>query len=296
MLTIIIVAVCFFLYSRLLLLLTDSIWWQCVLMLLHYMTVSALRANGTLFWEESRVSHFARLVKWLFPVHFDAASIEQLNELAKSKRQLMFCLAPHGPLCLHAAIGFLGHVGELPKAMCQRLRLVGHWSLFMIPIVNELATAFGVIDSSRATVDMALENNQHVALIPCGMDSKIRVLIEAPVADKQTVVIHRSRAQFGFLVLAARRKALIVPVLGPDENNLYDLYGTRFGCWILTLIVGRFGVLPRQTSLVRVGKPIDTSGFASWKRADMLRLAELYYAALDELAGESHQLEFRMID
>lgn len=276
-------------------LLTDSLWLQLLLFVIYIGVVESLHSSGALFRASARTSRFAQIVKTLFPVHFDEASVQTLHNLSRSNRQLMFCLAPHGPMCLHAAVGILGHGGEMPPVLSKQLRLVAHWSLRLIPFVRELASVFGVIDSTRITVEHALQQKQHLALIPCGMQSKIRVLTETP-ASAGTVVVHRHKSQFGFLSLAARYKVVIVPVLAPDENHIYTLYGTWLSCWPLTLIVGRFGVLPWQRSYMRVGAPIYTDEFAHWKSADMRALANRYYAELAKLAGSSHNLEVRELD
>ena len=276
----------------LLMAISDS--WLVRLMILVVYVIGGEYAHrvGALRVERFRSAALARLVQWLAPTHFDAESAARLALLARQRRQVVFGIAPHGPLCLGLVIGFAGHCGQLPAQLSERLVIVGHWFIRALPFVRELASAFGIISSSRVTVDEAFERNQHLALIPCGMLSKLRCLVEKTPRDKHTVVVHRSAKRFGFIALAARNGALLVPVLAPDENRLYDLYGAHFGLWPLTLVLGRWLLLPKKKSTVRVGMPIDTLDFAN----DIPGLERAYYAALSKLAEPTHWVRFKILD
>lgn len=272
-------------------LLTDGWLAQLTLFLLYMSAVEWLHRNGRLFVPAARSAWLAWFVHRYAPVLYPRSARERLKQLAHTKRQLMFCLAPHGPLCLGMAIGFAGHCGQMPAEISDRLLIVGHWSIRLIPFVRELAAVFGIISSLRAPVDEALAAGRHLALIPCGMDSKMQSLIDAPVAPN-IIVVHRQRNRLGFLALAARHNTLVVPVLAPDENNLYSLHGTSLGLWWLTLPLGRSLLLPRRPLTLRFGLPIDPAALGG----SVERLETAYYSALSQLAAPTHLVEYRYID
>lgn len=263
---------------------------QLALFVLYMMVVETLQRNDWLFVRSARKGWLARTVQRYAPVRFSAASVKRLQSLVPLKRQLMFCLAPHGPLCLGMAIGFAGHCGQLPTDISDRLRIIGHWSIRFIPFVRELAAAFGIISSLRAPVDEALAAGDHVALIPCGMSSKVQALIDAPT-EETVVVVHRQVAKLGFLALALRHNLLVVPVLVPDEDRLYARIFASRGIWWFTVLVGQYLLLPRRPLEVRVGEPLDAKHYD-----DIARLETDYYAALVSLAAPTHRVEFRYID
>lgn len=270
---------------------TDGWLAELTLFAVYMSTVEWLQRNDRLFVRAARTGWLARLVQHYAPVRFSRASRARLQSLASLKRQLMFCLAPHGPLCLGMAIGFAGHCGQLPRTISDRLRIIGHWSIRLIPFVRELAAVFGIVSSLRAPVDETLAAGHHVALIPCGMGSKVQALVDAPT-DANVVVVHRQRTRLGFLALAVRHKLLVVPVLAPDENHLYARIGASCGLWWLTLLVGRYMLLPRRPLELRVGTPLDPAHYGG----DVARLETAYYAALASLATPTHRIEFRYID
>lgn len=245
---------------------------------------------GALRWTGARSSALAHLVQSLAPVHFDGRSSERLVDLACSRRQVVFGIAPHGPLCLGLVVGFAGHCGQVPRVLSQRLVIVGHWLIRALPFVRELASAFDIVSCARVTVDEALDRGQHLALIPCGMRSKMRCLTDA-ARDHRTIVVHRSATALGFLALAARYGTLVVPVLAPDEPRLYELWGTGLGLWPLTLVIGRYLLLPLRESTLRVGASIDTLKYA----ADIRGLERAYYDALEELAAPTHRIEYEYV-
>lgn len=265
---------------------------QTVLFLAYLVTTEYLHCQDRFVVPGARKGRLARLVQHYAPVRYTGDEQQtRLEQLARSKRQLMFCLAPHGPLCLGMAIGLAGHCGQLPAKISERLAIVGHWSIRLIPFVRELASVFGFISSARGPIDDALANGKHLALIPCGMRAKMQTLIERPVAPNVIVVYRERYGGTGFLSLAARNNLVLVPVLAPEENHLYDLYGTALGMWPLTLVVGDWLLLPRQPLSLRFGAPIDTATFAG----DIARLEAAYYAALTKLAAPTHTVEFRYI-
>lgn len=287
----VVLAASFSVMHWLLSLLADGWLAQLALFVLYMSATEWLQRSGRLFVPAARDGWLARFVHKHAPVLYPRSARERLKQLARTERQLMFCLAPHGPMCLGMAIGFAGHYGQIPVEISDRLLIVGHWSIRLIPFVRELAAAFGIISSLRAPVDEALAAGRHLALIPCGMDSKMQSLVDAPVAPN-TIVVHRQRNRLGFLALAARHNLLVVPVLAPDENNLYSLHGTSLGLWWLTLPLGRHLLLPRRTLTLRFGTPIDPAQLGH----SVERLETAYYSALSQLAVPTHRVEYRYID
>lgn len=266
-------------------------WAEKLVVFLVYMAFTEyLHRTGCLFVPGARSSWFARCLRRYVPQDYTRNAMWQLDSMARCKRQLMFCLAPHGPLCFGMVFGFAGHCKELPDAISDRLLIVGHWSIRLIPFARELSSLFGIISSSRTPIDEAIESRHHLALIPCGMQSKIQTLIEEPSAPN-TIVVHRERRRMGFLSLAARHHMLVVPVLVPEENCLYQLHGTSLRLWPLTLALGRYIFLPRCAFSLRFGEPIDPDKLGG----DIERLETAYYSALEKLAAPTHRIEFRYI-
>lgn len=263
---------------------------QLIAFALYLWLTEDLHRCGYLRVPSWRASVLARFVQRYAPVRFSADSQARLQALARDGRQLMFAVAPHGPMSLSLAIGFAGHCGDMPRCISDNLDIVGHWSIRLIPFVRELASAFGFISSAREPVEDALKAERHLALIPCGMRSKMQTLIDEP-APPDAIVMHRERERFGFLSLAQRYGMLVVPVLAPEENELYTLYGTSLGCWPLTLAIGRYVILPRKPLTLRVGEPIDAAKF----KGQIKRLEYVYYAALEELAAPTHRIVSRFL-
>lgn len=266
-------------------------WFAQLVALIPYLFLDELlHRSGYLYLPSLRTSALARFVQCFAPVRFSDDSRARLQSLAQSRRQLMFAVAPHGPMCLSLAIGFAGHCGDIPERISARLDIVAHWSIRTIPFVSGLASLFGFISSARYAVDSAIKAERHLALAPCGMQSKIQTLIEEP-APPNTIVLHRERERFGFLSLAARHGMLVVPVLAPEENELYTLYGTSLGWWPLTLAIGRYVILPHKQLTLRVGAPIDAAKF----KGSIKQLEFAYYAALEELAAPTHHIVSRFL-
>ena len=266
----------------------DELATQLALFAVYALASEFLHMHGSLFYRAARHSLLARCVQMLAPVVYTAESRAVMTGLVQSKRQIMFCVAPHGPLCLGLAVGFGGHCGQMPAELSDRLRIVAHTSVRVIPFVRELASVFGFISSSRLSVEAALRQNQHLALIPAGMASKTQTLVDRPVPPN-AIVVHRER--LGFLALAARKNMLVVPVLAPDENNLYRLYGTQLGLWPLTLVVGRLLLLPRMKLELHFGTPIDAGQF----KTNLDTLEALYHKQLRQLAPPGYRVEFRQV-
>jgi len=233
----------------------------------------------------------------LCALRLDSVSHARLAALApdlRGRRQAIFAVEPHGYACIAVALLFAGYgtAGSPRDALgadiAGRIRVVGHWIALTIPFVRELYAVFGVLNCSRASFEQALRSRQHLAVIPSGVNGKRDAVLRAPRAGVVDV-LRRPDDRLGFLSLATRFGALIVPVLALDEQSTYTALGPRWLPWPLQLVVGRCLVAPLARSApmrVAVGEPIDTAALNRHRPGAIEELAERYYDALSRLADE----------
>lgn len=243
----------------------------------HLSTVALLALFVEFGWHWLRASRLARFVgRSLMRVRVGGELLE-----LDSRRQYIFACEPHGPAALHLCFLFAAH-GDLAmhEKMARRTVVMGHWLLVLLPFVCQLFQLCGVMFSWRATVDRALDRRSHVALCPSGIAGKVDAITRS--FEPHTIVIRR-RERFGFIALAARKNAVIVPVLSPDENSaLTTIHWLCFAA----------GLTSKCDVAMRIGKPIDTCSLDSLTQTKLDKIASLYYEALVELAGDDYKIEF----
>jgi hypothetical protein len=285
---------------------------------LHLSTASALALFVGFGWNGLRSSFISKRLAVFLRTRFTQASLDVLRAI-DPKRQIFFACAPHGPvslhLCLFAAQGG-ADVGTATEII-ERTVVMGHWLILLLPGVCQLFQLYGVVFSARSTVENALNKDANVALCVSGMPGKTFSQLKFSFnmkrvdGDKKTCVIVPRRERNGFLFLAAKRGALIVPVLSPNEDYAYDdgltsltsfllFLSDYLKHWLFDLIAGfcvcRVGglwfVQPKCNVSVRVGQPIDASLFDASSSISMSELEKQYFDSLEHLASPDYKISF----
>lgn len=246
-----------------------------------------------------RRSALPRWVKHWANTYFTDEARERLRALPSEKQVVIAC-EPHNLQCLHLSLCFAAFGDDLPEALGSKIRVVADVSAMMLPFIGELFSAFGVINSSRATFSDYIATGHSIALCPSGITGKEHALLDTQVADAESgmrkVFIYTSRTRLGFLSMACRHKLPIVPVLSPDEVDAYQLFGQRWRAWPFVVPIGRALIFPSKPIRVLVGEPIETAAYDSADNESMNRLAQVYRDALVRLAPPRTELVFRYIE
>lgn len=268
--------------------------------LLYYAVLEYAHYHNWLHNNSTRGGWLARAVWYWFDASFTPESTEVLKEIDADMRtagkQFIFACEPHAPQCLQLTLGFAGHAAKLPSELSRRVRVVAHTSTRFIPLVREILSLYGVVGAGRYALERLLNNGDSLALIPSGVYGKEHALLDRTQHSSGVINVYRRRERFGFLYLAVKHRAAVVPVLSPDELTSYELLFQQFRAWPLVLPIGRHLLAPRNSVRFIVGKPIDTSEYNYKSTADMQRLADRYYFELAALAPYGQTVKIRMIE
>ncbi len=183
------------------------------------------------------------------------------DEIMQCKGPRVFMCGPHGIACVHLAFGFAAYGDLWPESVGARTYVVAHWCFLFIPIVRNIYSAFGVVDSSRATVERVLARGDNLALCPCGVMGKYHAMFNKDIVldcatkeykyvcedddgvlvfenDKpavgferpvnETAVLQRSTSKLGCFKVAAHHEATVWPLLSPSENKNYHIMAPKF--------------------------------------------------------------------
>jgi len=268
------------------------------LALLYAIASAVAHHYGWLHSPRARSSRFVRFVqRRICRASFDQKAKARLRALARrvtrEPRPVVFACAPHQPLCLHMALGFAAHggarFGGLPRALAARTYIAAHWAQRLLPLLPEFLALFGVTNSTRRNVERVLARNDHLCIAPDGIAGKMHAITHPP--PPKTVVLLVRRAQLGWLTLAARHNALVVPVLSPNETHHVVRYGARLLPAPLVFLVGANGPFsPLPPSTIRVANPIDTRRYAPHTPRNLERMRDDYIDALRRLAAPDYTL------
>jgi hypothetical protein len=228
-----------------------------------------------------------------------------LRTWAHGRRSVIFAVEPHGYQCLAAALLFTGYgtesafLTQLGVEFMQNTRIVGHWIVNFFPFLNWLYAVFGVITSNRNAVERALVNGRHLVLIPSGLAGKQHsVEHRSAMPFEEVDILTRPDQRFGFLSLAARHSALVVPVLVPDEQDAYQALWSSAVPWFLRPTLGKWLLFPLVSSKhksmrVLVGEPINGGEYDGRSRKSIAEFAKRYYGALQRL-GEANGVKVNL--
>ena len=151
---------------------------------------------------------------------------------------------------------------------------------------------FGCFENSLETTERLLKEGCNIALSPSGIEGKQFSFdsIESDTAFGTASILRKYRVP-GFVRLAVKHGAKIVPVLSVNENAVYR--ARRFlgiGFWPLVWIWGDRVFRPLLTSVdIRYGAPIDCAG-TDGDRESLVALADLYYRRLQELSDDNDKV------
>lgn len=247
-----------------------------------------------LYSDACRNGALARWVHKVADVAFTEEARARLYTLDPDKVYIFAC-EPHAPQCLHMALGFAAHACKLPDQLAHKTYVAAEASAFYIPVVREVLAIYGVVDAARDSLESLLKKGHSFAIVPSGIPGKSHALLDKQRDDK-SINIYRRREKFGFLSLAARYGAQIVPVLSPDEPHAYSMHFRHWRAWPFVLFIGRYFIFPNRPIRFHVGEPIDTKAFDARSQQSMSELAAVYYDALCKLAPDGVPVHVRYID
>jgi hypothetical protein len=267
-------------------LLCGSFW---IALLVHLSSAAALALFLNFGYHPFRASRFACWVgSVVMRVHLNDDSLRNLASL-DPKKQHFFACEPHGQAPLHLTYLFAAHGGAwLPDWLQKKTVVMGHTLIIMVPFLCQLFQVFGVTFSAPLTVTRALDLGANLALCPSGLIGKLESVTRDNrahhAAPRDSVFIVKRRRP-GFLKLAAQRKALVVPVLSPNEDRAFWNYNLFDIPWLTSAFAlgGEWLIRPFYPVELRIGEPIDTTSFDWRDDAQMLQLSDIYYDRLHAL-------------
>lgn len=261
--------------------------------LLYYLFGELLHRLDWLHSVRTRQGPLARRAAKFCDVEFSPLSVQRLQALDANKKYV-FALEPHAQWCLHMV--FMAACGSvLPDALAPKIRVVAHWMSRTLPLIRDVLSLYGVIDNRATSINTALAANNSIAIVPSGLTGKEHAMLDPPPHpnDRPLRVPVYRRKQIGFLYLAVKHKAAIVPVLSPDELSAFDLYWRHWRIWLFTLARGKYFIAPLRPVRIHVGEPIDTSAYNIADAQSMTTLANLYYNQLAALAPPEYRVEIQ---
>jgi len=168
--------------------------------------------TGRPWWMVRRLRSFS---VWKLCAEFYPIQLVRTAELSPEKNY-MFCLHPHGVFSLTHAINFAsngtGFLDLFPGVKCLLATLRQQ---FKVPFHREYLMSLGTIEVSREALQNTLTRGPgwSVALVPGGAQEAL----EAFNGTMRLVLLKRK----GFIRVALRTGASLVPVLSYGENDLY---------------------------------------------------------------------------
>jgi hypothetical protein len=263
-------------------------WWPVTFVM--WLSIGRERLRAWPWLRSTRLSDWLRTylyrMKCSMPRELeDFASREQLV----GDRPAIFAVEPHGYQCTAISMLFCGYgtrdnlfLSTFGREFLDNTRIVVHWVHNFFPFIGILFRLFGTISNHRLDVELALSKNQNIVLIPSGLAGKLDA-VSRPAESNSVYVARRSDARYGFLALAVRHDAVVVPILVPDEPHVYTPIAGM--AWLPEWLqpMRETWVLRGVTAPMRVliGAPIDSRNYS---KRTIENFASDYYAALGALA------------
>ncbi|KAI0815853.1 diacylglycerol acyltransferase-domain-containing protein [Xylaria sp. FL0064] len=275
--------------------------WPLLLIYLLHVLSSKAATDGSLKYRSER---FRKSYIWHFFADYFPARLHKTHELPAT-RKYIFGYHPHGIISHGAWAAFatdaLGFSEKFPGITNSLLTLDSN---FRIPFYREYILSMGVRSVSKESIVNILSKS---GLDGQGMGRGVTVVVggarESLEAQPRMIrLILRERK--GFIKLAVRCGADLVPVLAFGENDLYDQLQPRehpfmhriqmfvLKVWKFTLpfLHGRgifnydVGLMPYRRPLnIVVGAPIKVRQSSSVDPEEINRLHGLYVAELEKL-------------
>ncbi|KAH6660595.1 diacylglycerol acyltransferase [Truncatella angustata] len=289
--------------------------WPLILVYLMHLLTSSAATDGSLRY---RSEWFRSSYVWdLFAGYFPAR-LHKTHDLPPT-RKYIFGYHPHGIISHGAWAAFateaLGFAEKFPGITNSLLTLDSN---FRIPIYRDYVMAMGLRSVSKDSIANILTrggpNNEGMGRAVTIVIGGARESLEAQPGQLRLILKERK----GFIKLAVRTGADLVPVLAFGENDLYDQLRPKehpvvhkiqmfiLKVWKFTLpfLHGRgifnydVGLMPYRHSLnIVVGAPIKVQQYKRIDDQEIDRLHELYVEELlklwdrykDEFAGDRQE-------
>lgn len=275
--------------------------WPLLLIYLLHVLNSKAATDGSLKY---RSEWFRRSFMWRFFADYFPARLHKTHDLPPT-RKYIFGYHPHGIISHGAWVAFatdaLGFAEKFPGITNSLLTLDSN---FRIPLYREYVLAAGVRSVSKESIVNILTkggpNGEGMGRGVTIVIGGARESLEAQPGYMRLILKERK----GFIKLAVRTGADLVPVLAFGENNLYDqlhpdehpavhkvqMFVLKVWKFTLPFLHGRgifnydVGLMPYRRPLnVVVGAPIKVTQSATVEQAEINRLHDLYVAELEKL-------------
>ncbi|XKL69074.1 hypothetical protein PGB90_006843 [Kerria lacca] len=220
-------------------------------------------------YKGGRKSVVLRNVKlWQYAKDYFPVELVKTADLPSDKNYI-FCVYPHGILAIAAFLNFQTNANKFDDLFPGiDPYFVTLNATFKIPFTKDVCLAFGTISASEKSLLFCLQNKpgSSCVLMPGGHREGLRVM------PGTCNIILRNRR--GFVRIALKTGASLVPVFSFGENELYVPVNGKILLWIQNklqklfgdrqyFLKGRgffqqsFGLLPhRRRNVTVVGKPI----------------------------------------
>ncbi|KXH47503.1 diacylglycerol acyltransferase [Colletotrichum nymphaeae SA-01] len=277
--------------------------WPLLVPYLIHLSLSGVASNGNL---KLRSEWLRSLPIWKFFADYYPAELHKTHDLPPT-RKYIFGYHPHGIISHGAFAAFatnaLGFAQKFPGITNSLLTLDNN---FRIPFYRDYILFMGVRSVSKESIWNTLSkggaNGEGMGRAVTIVVGGARESLEAQPGTLRLILKGRK----GFIKMALRTGADLVPVLGFGENDLYDQLSPKTHPWVhnfqmfvlrvfkftLPALHGRgilnydVGMMPYRRPLnIVVGKPIKvtTSPTAQPTQEDIDRLHDLYMAELQKI-------------
>jgi len=277
--------------------------WPLLLPYLLHMLLSKAATDGRLRFRSER---FRRLRVWKFFADYYPAKLHKTHDLPPT-RKYIFGYHPHGIISHGAFAAFateaLGFSEKFPGITNSLLTLDSN---FRIPIYRDYILGMGILSVSKESITNTLTqggpNGQGMGRAVTIVVGGARESLEAQPGTMHLVLGERK----GFVKMAIRTGADLVPVLAFGENDLYDqvsprehptirrvqMFALRTLKFTLPFLHGRgifnydVGLMPYRRPLnIVVGKPIQVAqrSDGNFDSSEIDRLHRLYVAELQKM-------------
>ncbi|KAH6630841.1 diacylglycerol acyltransferase-domain-containing protein [Chaetomium sp. MPI-SDFR-AT-0129] len=277
--------------------------WPILIPYLLHMLLSKSATDGRL---RARSEWFRRLMVWKFFAGYFPAELHKTHELPAT-RKYIFGYHPHGIISHGAFAAFgteaLGFGKKFPGITNSLLTLDSN---FRIPLYRDYILALGIQSVSKESITSILTTGGRDG---DGMGRAVTIVIggarESLEAHPGTLRLVLGQRK-GFVKMAMRTGADLVPVLAFGENDLYDQLSAdehpllhRLQMWVLhtlrftlPFLHGRgifnydVGLMPYRRPLnIVVGRPIPVRKLAAGEKLDVREMDRLHAEYVAELEG-----------
>lgn len=173
---------------------------------------------------DSLFAKIGNLTKFLSQhIHNSVRDSFTFQNPSKTKLQepALYICHPHG---LYGLTWFMHFSSELTSWPARRPVLAVHSIFFQIPILRELFLHHNCIEATEEQIRKTLEKGQSVALLVGGIEE----LLLTQSGSLKLVIKKRE----GFVRIARDTKVPLIPLVSPNENDLFSLVDGSWIQWI----------------------------------------------------------------